>query len=500
MLSLKNLNSALTGLSNRINFDTISNAAVSARDELSSTQTTRLGVTAGEVVGGFQSLTQEVDNGSTEVVGGGMSLMVGNPDGTQIIQDISSSNLTDLNAITGLTMSSGLNKTVVTASTPEAIGATTATVADKPLSVVEGSMKAVSVDRFSASAGINVIKNLLEGGIGKAFTDLTGLTLRSRQDWLNTGIDQTVKDVIEVVESPIDNAIDKATQDSGKIVPKQTRQRVASFIDQSNYKAAAELVFPLSTKSVVELETDFSVLDTSVKKAVKTTDQAYDGLGTSTATIQNIGDKDTEWNGKDTKSDYIFTTVNSLEELEAEIRSATREITEVVLHWTANFIDQAHIGSDEIHKVHKQRGFSGIGYHYIIKRDGTIQRGRPLNLRGAHARDFGHNTYSIGLSHVAGYNCVSGTRNPDQYVSSESISTAQWKAQKDFLNVFYRVHSGGQVLGHNQCSTTGKVDPGFDVDAYIKNTFNKTNALVYDNDNKSLSTADLIAQRVKNSL
>ena len=118
MLSLKNLNSALTGLSNRINFDTISNAAVSARDELSSTQTTRLGVTAGEVVGGFQSLTQEVDNGSTEVVGGGMSLMVGNPDGTQIIQDISSSNLTDLNAITGLTMSSGLNKTVVSGSTP----------------------------------------------------------------------------------------------------------------------------------------------------------------------------------------------------------------------------------------------------------------------------------------------------------------------------------------------------------------------------------------------
>nr|WP_319544189.1 N-acetylmuramoyl-L-alanine amidase [uncultured Pseudodesulfovibrio sp.] len=55
----------------------------------------------------------------------------------------------------------------------------------------------------------------------------------------------------------------------------------------------------------------------------------------------------------------------------------------------------------------KGRGWSDIGYHFVILRDGTVQRGRPLWRKGAHVR--GHNQFSIGICLVGGR----GKRGPE---------------------------------------------------------------------------------------
>lgn len=192
--------------------------------------------------------------------------------------------------------------------------------------------------------------------------------------------------------------------------------------------------------------------------------------------------------GTSSKFASNFENVRSMEELEAEFRAATREITEVVIHWTANFMDQYDVDAYTIDRIHKTRGFIGIGYHYIIKRDGTLQRGRPLNLVGAHAGANGpsrygattnHNLYSIGISHVAGYISNSSDRNQKIDPDGRSITAAQYATQRDLLDVFYKVNPIGQVIGHQQASDSGKVDPGFDVDTYIYNNFNKTNVYQY---------------------
>lgn len=52
-----------------------------------------------------------------------------------------------------------------------------------------------------------------------------------------------------------------------------------------------------------------------------------------------------------------------------------------------------------IHKAHLQNGWAGIGYHYVIRKDGTIERGRPLATVGAHS--YGNNYTSVGIN-VAG--------------------------------------------------------------------------------------------------
>ena len=74
---------------------------------------------------------------------------------------------------------------------------------------------------------------------------------------------------------------------------------------------------------------------------------------------------------------------------------ARRRVTNrIVVHHTA--------GSDhsaaEIHRMHLNRGFSGIGYHYIIRANGSIERGRPEELRGAHAGKANADSIGIGLT------------------------------------------------------------------------------------------------------
>lgn len=66
----------------------------------------------------------------------------------------------------------------------------------------------------------------------------------------------------------------------------------------------------------------------------------------------------------------------------------------IVVHCSAT-PDGRDVDAATIHEWHSNRGWSGIGYHYVIKRDGTIENGRPEYWTGAHAK--GHNKGSLGI-------------------------------------------------------------------------------------------------------
>lgn len=70
----------------------------------------------------------------------------------------------------------------------------------------------------------------------------------------------------------------------------------------------------------------------------------------------------------------------------------------IVIHHTGNPSDD-DLSAEQIHASHQAQGWAGIGYHYVIRKDGTIERGRPESYIGAHA--IGHNSNSIGI-HVCG--------------------------------------------------------------------------------------------------
>ena len=68
----------------------------------------------------------------------------------------------------------------------------------------------------------------------------------------------------------------------------------------------------------------------------------------------------------------------------------------VVIHHVG--VPAGDISAERIHRAHIGNGWNGIGYHYVIRQDGTIERGRPLATVGAHAYGFNESTVGINLS------------------------------------------------------------------------------------------------------
>jgi len=101
--------------------------------------------------------------------------------------------------------------------------------------------------------------------------------------------------------------------------------------------------------------------------------------------------------------------------------------------------------AEAIHRWHLERGFDGIGYHYIILEDGRIQNGRPDYWVGAHAKGFNK---AIGI-------CLIGNDvfTMAQYISLEFIL-------KD------RGFKASEIKGHYQVDSK-KTCPNFDMDKFL---------------------------------
>ena len=82
----------------------------------------------------------------------------------------------------------------------------------------------------------------------------------------------------------------------------------------------------------------------------------------------------------------------------------------------------AIMGVREIHRMHVDRGFACVGYHYVIRRDGTIERGRPEDKMGAHVE--GHNRDSLGICLIGGIDADGKAKNnftQDQFTSLKNL-------------------------------------------------------------------------------
>jgi hypothetical protein len=84
-----------------------------------------------------------------------------------------------------------------------------------------------------------------------------------------------------------------------------------------------------------------------------------------------------------------------------------RKIDEIIIHCTAtrpNWWEDKTTEEKvaEVKRWHVQdNGWSDLGYHYLIDRDGTVAKGRPVEKAGAHCK--GHNSTTIGVSLFGGH-------------------------------------------------------------------------------------------------
>lgn len=107
----------------------------------------------------------------------------------------------------------------------------------------------------------------------------------------------------------------------------------------------------------------------------------------------------------------------------------------------------------DINKMHIARGFKKIGYHYVIRLDGTVETGRKENEVGAHAK--GYNANSIGVCYVGGL--ASDGKTP-----KDTRTAAQKSALKKLLHTLKQRYPNARIVGHRDLSPdtnhNGKVD------------------------------------------
>lgn len=139
-----------------------------------------------------------------------------------------------------------------------------------------------------------------------------------------------------------------------------------------------------------------------------------------------------------------------------------RPINEIIVHCTATRSDwragsKTSAKVSEVRRWHKDRGWRDIGYHYLIDRDGTIAKGRPVEQTGAHVK--GRNTGSIGVALFGGH----GSAETDAF--ADNFTPEQAEALRDLLDDLRGRFGDVSVTGHNQYAA--KACPGFNVPKWL---------------------------------
>lgn len=140
-----------------------------------------------------------------------------------------------------------------------------------------------------------------------------------------------------------------------------------------------------------------------------------------------------------------------------KIKATSRPIDYIVIHCSAT-PPWSDIGAADIDRWHRERGWDSIGYHYVIRRDGSVESGRPESYVGAHARGF--NGSSIGVCLAGG---VDGQKNPQ-----DNFTTAQMKALAQVIYELRGKYRSAEVLGHRDLPGVAKACPSFDVKQWMK--------------------------------
>jgi N-acetylmuramoyl-L-alanine amidase len=128
----------------------------------------------------------------------------------------------------------------------------------------------------------------------------------------------------------------------------------------------------------------------------------------------------------------------------------SRYINEIIVHCSATAEGKDFTVAD-IKKWHLARGFSDIGYHYVIYRDGSINKGRDESKIGAHCT--GHNSHSIGVCYIGG--CASDGKTP-----KDTRTAAQKAALVKLLKELRVKYPNATIHGHREFAN--KACPSFD--------------------------------------
>jgi len=131
----------------------------------------------------------------------------------------------------------------------------------------------------------------------------------------------------------------------------------------------------------------------------------------------------------------------------------------IAIHCSATGPKQ-NIGAADINKWHRAKGWACIGYHYVIKRDGTIEQGRDEKVIGAHVENW--NAVSLGI-------CMVGGVSADDIKKAENNFTeAQFASLKNLLVDLKTRYPKAKIQGHRDFPKVAKACPSYSVSDWLK--------------------------------
>ena len=450
-IPVNTLNTQLRLIVTSANFLNLVNATSSVGTQIETLQSTSLGTTSQEIIGGMQPITTGL--GSL-----GVALVTRNlPDlSSQIVKDVSSS-ASSLNSITGGTVENGFLNLVAASATLEGVQAAVNAVATPTNAQLQTILTDIVPDRLATNVASIIGSGV--AGVALSLTNSVSIFQSSFNALIAGASSSFIKNFIYRIDSTALNQIE------GIGVSPTDAPGILRILEEQGVSPAARAIRSLGIITpITEIETALLQIDTSIAGALSFSNYEV----TSSRPTFDADSLTNSWKGAATNPD-IFTDISSYQELLLEFVRCDREITELILVGVETR-NQQFLNASEVHTTHVAAGEDGIGFHFIIHQNGTIQRGRPIAVQSDAIEN--HEQYSV----------IVGVMN------NNGVSINAFTSIKRLVKAFYNVWPGGKLIENSEIDTDAEVI-GIDAER-IRQIFGKYN---YGGQTRSLSTSQLIA-------
>ena len=133
-----------------------------------------------------------------------------------------------------------------------------------------------------------------------------------------------------------------------------------------------------------------------------------------------------------------------------------KKVEKIIIHCSATREGDDSINAEVIDRWHKKRGWKGIGYHFLVLIDGSIETGRMINKCGAHTK--GLNCSSISICYVGGVESEKDSKG--KYPAKDTRTPEQKETLLELLHVLRKMYPDAKI--HSNRDFAAKACPSFD--------------------------------------
>ena len=139
---------------------------------------------------------------------------------------------------------------------------------------------------------------------------------------------------------------------------------------------------------------------------------------------------------------------------------ARQETKYIVIHCSQTRPSQKDVDAKWIDRVHRERGWTMIGYGKVIKRNGEVEQGRQDDAVQAHVKGYNHCSYGLCL--------VGGAKEENWQEPEDNFTGEQFESLKKVLEELVQKYPDAQIVGHYMLDEN-KFCPSFNVREYLLN-------------------------------